>query len=362
MQPLLDLLGFQQFQTGLLVGLVALIIGAIFANELRARGRRVPGVVGPLWVLASLVALSGSFWLPKVVRVPWALPIGLILLFAGGELAAANFPKAAREFPYLPSLIAAVPGAALVAWSANLNRAGWTPWFIFLGTIFGSVLIGDFDERTTRLGISPWLWAISLVGMYVNLADTELIRVLLGAAIPLVLLGWPLRIGRLGDGGSAAAAGLFLWVIAFEGPARPLQVWLLFALFGLLILEPFGRIVGTPRRKGFSDNMGRGVLRWMIVLVHGVIVMYVARYVGFSERFPGDSWYPLMLLFPALFLGAVFSHYMWLGPKLRMRSRIAPRERERPAERPREVDLTRAERLEQQQSPRAGQTPRTRGT
>jgi hypothetical protein len=333
MQPLLDLVGFGQFQSGLVVGLVALVSGAVLAIGLRARGRRVSGIVGPLWVLASLVALSGAFGLPQVVRLPSELPIGLALLFLGGEVAA-SFPKSARRFRYLPSLIAAVPGAALVAWSANLNQAGSTPWFIFLGTILGGVLIADFDERTTRLSVSPWLWLISVCGMYVNLGDTELIRVLVGAALPLALLGLPLRIGRLGNGGSAAAAGLFLWVLAFEGPGQPVQVWILLALFGLLVLEPFGRLVGAPLRRGFSENMGRGALRLLIVLVHAALVMYVARFVGFSRFFAGSSWLALMLLVPALCFGVMFSRAMWLGPKLRHRSRSTAQERRRGADRP----------------------------
>ena len=50
------------------------------------------------------------------------------------------------------------------------------------------------------------MWLITVFGVYATVPDTELVRPLVGVAIPLALAGWPLRAARLGAGGVAPAS------------------------------------------------------------------------------------------------------------------------------------------------------------
>ena len=86
----------------------------------------------------------------------------------------------------------------------------------------GGVLAGRGDAIWRNEALAPALLAITATGIYVAVPDTEHALALVGVAIPLALLAWPVPLVRLGSGGGAGAAALLVWVrpTAVEG-AQP---------------------------------------------------------------------------------------------------------------------------------------------
>ena len=107
-------------------------------------------------------------------------------------------------------------------------------------------MAADLDRRAARLGLGPVLWLLTVFGVYVTVPDTELIRPLVGVAIPLALCGWPLRVARVGAGGAAAGIALLMWVGAAEGYGRPGSIVGAAAALGLFLVEPAGRSAAPP--------------------------------------------------------------------------------------------------------------------
>ena len=86
-------------------------------------------------------------------------------------------------------------------------------------------LIASFDDSDTERSWGPGLWLVTAAGVFAAVPDTVEALVLLGASIPVALLGWPLRLVRIGPGAYPLVA-VFVWVVAWgDGvdPPRPLQ-------------------------------------------------------------------------------------------------------------------------------------------
>lgn len=320
MDPLRTLWNFGQFQDGLLAGTIVALPGAALGLALRVQRRPAPGLAGPAWVLASVAALAGWFGFEGILTfgLPDELLVGLALLFAGGQLAARV------RFPGVAGFVLAVPGAALVARSYDFLGAGWVPWLIFFGTVLGAPLAADLDRRAARLGLGPVLLLVTVGGLYATVPDTELSRALLGAAIPVALLGWPLRAARIGAGGAAMAVALLLWVAAIDGWYRPGSIVGAAGALGLLVSEPVGRWLARGRVPGLARNLPTRVLGLVIVGAQVVLALYASRIAGFES----DGFVAFLLLFPGLFAGVVFGACMGITSRRRPHRR---RERPSPA-------------------------------
>src|SRR5207237_8274580 len=122
----------------------------------------------------------------------------------------------------LVTVLSTAPGAALVAWAASLdNKIGWIPPMVFLVTVAGAALVGDFDRANARAGLGPVLMAVTALAAYTSLPDTEQIAAVAGAALPIALLGAPLPVASLGGPAAPSALGLVAWASAAGRPARP---------------------------------------------------------------------------------------------------------------------------------------------
>src|SRR5215470_17670717 len=112
MAPLTDLTGSTEFSIGLLVGTIVFLVALPAALGVRAlvprKGRR-PGVFGPAFVVASVLAVDGLLGTDDILSVPGELVAGLALLWLGGEVAGRV------QAPNVVGPLAAVPGALLVA-------------------------------------------------------------------------------------------------------------------------------------------------------------------------------------------------------------------------------------------------------
>ena len=200
-------------------------------------------------------------WWPRRERTP---------AVAGLALAAAAVAGFALTGP---------PGDLALAWPALL-----------LVTVAVAAALASFYRRWRELGLLPALLAVAAAGIWATVPDVEAALVLLGAAVPLALLGRPGPLaGRLpgaaafGVAGSVAVAAVLVWTVASGGAARPGSVVGGLACLGLLAVEPVVRLLDPRRRSPLDPLEGRPGLAWAALTVQLVLVAVAARVVGRPE-------------------------------------------------------------------------------
>jgi len=205
----------------------ALIVGLIWR---RWRGLPTP-VHGVVVVAATLLAMS------TVRDVPRGLWAAIGLLMVVGVL-----HPLARRVPFLPALLA-LPGAWWLAVRAGLPGETWVGWYAAAVVVVAAPLIASFDDNDTERSWGPGLWLVTAAGVFAAVPDTEEALVLLGVSIPVALLGWPLRLVRIGPGAYPLVA-VFVWVAAWGGRGRPASIVAVTACLGILVIEP---IIGRTK-------------------------------------------------------------------------------------------------------------------
>ncbi len=312
MSPFTTLVDFQGFRDGFVVGLmlaaVVLALGFGIA-QLPRRGHAPLGLTGPAWVIACVVVVGGGFGYEQIDRLPSGLLWGLAILFAAGELADRT-PN-----PKIIGAVLAIPGAVLIGVSSDFPGPSWSRNLVILTIIVASPLAADLDRRSARLGLGPVLWLIAVAGLYWTVPDTERVRPLIGAALPLGFTGWPLRFSRMGAGGISASIALFTWVAAFEGRGRPGSIVGAVAALGLFVVEPIGRMLTKGRIASLSRSIGLGAFEWCVVGAQVLVVGYASRVAGFAET-GGNAF---LLLIPA------FPVAVGIGGVVRVSKRLRPR-------------------------------------
>ncbi len=294
MRPLTDLFGASQFSTGLMVGIVALVVTFPTALGLSAlfprRGRR-PGLVGPVFALATVFALDGTLGTDVIFSVPDDVLIALGLLWVAGTIAALT-PVA-----WLVGPLAAIPGAVMLA-DANAGLAdGWVPVAMVIGTVLIGATAADFDRRTARFGLGPLLLFTAVAGIYVTVPDTELMRAVMGVGLALVFLAWPYAAAALGGGGAYAAVGILLWITPIDGIGRSGSIIGAIGAFALLFGEPIGRVIA--RELESRARLARHPIkrpRAMVVGAQLVLVFYATRIAGQAQTASGA----LLLMIPGI--------------------------------------------------------------
>jgi hypothetical protein len=204
--------------------------------------------------------------------------VALVALAAGGGLADLWRAPLPARIPL------ALPGAWLVVQAAPPAPALWVDLLLMGWVGVGSALMADFDRRWRHLGLGPVLLALSAAGVFATVPDTETALPVLGAAVPLALLGWwrwprwPGPLGALGGAGSAVATGVLAAAVAGGVAGRGSALVGGLACLGLFAVEPLARRL-HPGRKG-----ALAVLRprpWWgplpAVAAHGVLVLMASR-------------------------------------------------------------------------------------
>jgi hypothetical protein len=209
------------------------------------------------------------------------LAFGAAALLAG--LAAWGWRRAPRGS--VPAVLAGLAPAA-AGWAALAatgrvpadREAGLAPLVAVAAVAVAGALAADFDRRR-RDGLALGLWAVSLAGVWATVPDVESAVVVLGAALPPALLGWPGPLARsglvaLGVAGSLAAAALLAWVVATDGTGRPGSMVGGLACLGVLVVEPLAR------RLGGRGPGGPPLPAVVLVAAHLVLVAVASRVVG----------------------------------------------------------------------------------
>lgn len=274
-----QMVGEPEFAAGLRYGLVALLLGLCIALA----WRRWKGTSAP--VAGLLLAVAVCVGLREAVGVPRAVVVSLVLLAAAATLGrAASLPR----WMWLP---VAAPAVWLLTTRGGLVEVAWIRMAVGVTTILGGLAVADFDQRWARSSAGPMLLAVSVVGVYFTVPDTEEALVLLGSSLPLVLLAWPLPLVRLGAGGAMVATALLTWVVATGGFGRQSSIVGGLACLGLLALEPATRMV---RRHRWVEYIPTNL--WAapcLALVHLAFVTVASRVAGLREPVPARPDRPL---------------------------------------------------------------------
>jgi hypothetical protein len=187
----------------------------------------------------------------------------------------------------------ALGGAAAVGFAVTGAPATpglpWPALAVATGAV--AAVLADFDRRQGQRGLLPLLLVVTAAGIYATVPDVEAALVLLGATVPMTLLGRPGPLARsrpwpplLGAAGAVAAAGVLVWTVATGGAGRPGAVVGGLACLGLLAVEPLARRL-DPRRRGLLDPLDRRPgLAWTALAAHAVLVGVASRAVGRPER------------------------------------------------------------------------------
>lgn len=262
----LELFASRQFATALLAGAMALGF-ALVAQHIwpRAQGNRFYGLL----VAVATIAMLG------VGEFPRRLIAGLIILAASGMA-----HGQARRIPILATL-AGVPGAYVVAYVAPLPNLSGYDWVIFALIAVGAPCIAGFEERNSASRIGPVLFTTTIATAFFVVPDTEQILVMLGVAIPLTLLTWSGSRASIGAAGAFVVLGLYGWIIAAGGAARPSSLVGAFGALGFFLVEPVARYLDRD-----APHLGHLPTRRFQVIglvAHGLIVTFGGRLAGVQE-------------------------------------------------------------------------------
>jgi hypothetical protein len=226
-----------EFSAGLWAAGLAVAGGLVIAGVYRRSGTRAPAPVGALLVLTAAMAYQYTgHLLPR-------LAAGLVLLLLGGLIADKAVPS------LLGRALLLVPGAAVLATMPALEPLVpiWVLCLMGLATAVGGALAADADEHAARFGAGPVCMAVTVVGVYFTVPDTDLALVLLPLIPAVALLAWPVALTRLGTGGSAGVVGLLLFVVVVGGRGRLSAVVGGAACLSLLVAEPIARALRRGR-------------------------------------------------------------------------------------------------------------------
>jgi hypothetical protein len=214
--------------------------------------RRRPGTPAPVAGLA--LAAAGAVGIARTATTRPAgtlLPGLLVLAVAGAVLRRGGRARGGAR----PAALAAggalwLGGGALTGWSLAAEEGAMAAVLVALATCAAGALLDDFDRRRRAQGLAPLLLAVTAGGIYATVPDVEAAVVVVGAAMPMALLGWPFPLAwarparpppSLGTPGALATAGLLVWTVAAGSSGRAGPVAGGLACLGLLVAEPLAR-------------------------------------------------------------------------------------------------------------------------
>lgn len=277
------------FLAGLAWGAAALGAAFVLLVVVKKRWGRpeLPVVAGLLLVGAGLEALL------QVHGAPARLLLGVGALALAGTVIDLG---RGRVGSIVGAVVAAV-GAGLVVSSPGLADGGWVEPLLAATVLAGGLGVAAFDRRWHRHGLAPVLLALSFLGAYLTLPDTEEAATVLGASLPLALLGWPSPFARVGTGGAMAAAGLLAWTAGVGGVGRPAAVIGAAASLGVFLVEPLAHRIPV----GWRAERRGGAAAGLLVVLHVVLVVVAARVAGLRVQ----AWEAAALALVALAAGLV---------------------------------------------------------
>jgi hypothetical protein len=262
LRPVHELLNDNSFLVAVAAGLILGALAWLFAR----RSRPILGYAC-VAVLATLAGYRVGH------RLPAALVVGLALLALGDWISR-------RRRSWLVRTVVLVPGAVAVGVALPDGFGFRLGAAVALATLIAAPLVVVSARRDPRL--VAVLFAVSAVGLYACVPDTEHARTLMGGLLAAGLLAADPELAM--TPGVSALTGLFVWTAAFGGHGRTGSVVGGIACLGVLVLAP---LAGWSRR--------RRAPRSVLLLTHVSYVAYVARVAGFRQT----AWAAAALAVPA---------------------------------------------------------------
>jgi hypothetical protein len=259
-----------QFRNGIVAGTGLAAIVAVAAFGARRRGLPLAGAA---FALGACIALDRSGTVAHGRHLPVGVIAGALLASVCAELAWSVRPNVALL------ALACLPGAVVTA-GAIVGADGWTRVLVAAFAAGGGALVVDFETHD-RLGLAPILWLFTVAGVYWTVPDTEAARAVLGVAIAVAVLGWPLRLARLGIGGAVASTCLLGWVIGQGGWPRAGAVVGGIATIGLFALSPLVRRLRPHERIAVGAH--EALLAGCLACVHLACVAASSRWAGLAR-------------------------------------------------------------------------------
>jgi hypothetical protein len=280
-----------ELREGLEVGVLAAGL-ALIATLTLSRYRIASVLAGGVFAAAAATVgqARSSLGLPSEVQA------GLWLLLGAGLAGwTAGRLLDDRSTGAVVGAVAAVPGAALIATSSSLDDvAVWVRLLVVLVAVGAGPWVEWWERCDGDHVPGLVLLAISVIGVWSTVPDTERTLNLLGAIAPCAVVAWYPRLWRLGPAAPALMA-LVVWVAAQDGAGRPGSVVGAVGTLGVLLAGP---AVATAVHATSEWRRPARVDTELAVLltVHAVCAMWAARVAGLSE----SSTTALVLVAPAL--------------------------------------------------------------
>ena len=252
-----------EFTEPLRFGLVLLCLGLVVGLALRVsrRGRKHASAPRPVPLVGLLFATATLAGYQRTGHLVVGLTVSVVLLVGGGLI------SDLAKLPLIPRMLLAVPGALVLAARAALPDPGWAKILVALVTVVGAGLVADLDSRNSGAGFGPVLLAVTMFGLYESVPDPDFALLLLGAALPLALLGWPIALERLGGPGAAAASGFLAWAAAVGGRGLLSAVVAGCGCLGLFAIEPLAHLL-LPHRASILERLPR---KWWVPILVGLL-------------------------------------------------------------------------------------------
>jgi hypothetical protein len=258
------------------IGAGALVAAGILLAWLVVRG--APRLRGPAAVGGVTVAVAAGAGIGILYSLPGGIVVALLLAAMGQwRVVRAAMGRAAVLCPFLAGMV--------VLADDDLPDLPWFRVLVLIAVTCGAPLAAACDDLWSDEALGPCMLALTVLGVYAAAPDTEDAAVLLGACLPVALLGWPLRVVRLGRMGAAAAVTLVVWVAAVGSRGRPASLIGCVACLGLLAGLPLGMSVARtvrirlPRRHPPRP----AVLAAAVLGAQAALVVAAARAAGLRE-------------------------------------------------------------------------------
>ena len=306
-----NILASKAFAVGALYGALAFLLTGVLA----AVRRRAKEGAGLAFAFATYFAVR-DVWGSDIA--PLGTVAALVLLGLGGA-AALRMRSRMWDRWYVTfgrTALALAPGAILLAVTFPVETPAWLRAAAGIGVLVTGVLAHDFDLEQGPRGAPFVLVAVSAVGVYYTVPDTELPLVLLGAAVPFALISFPQPLRRMGAAGTAALMGVFAWVIVVGGQGRAGSVVAGFATLGLLLVEPLARRI--PRATTLTGKMGDATGKWgdgrrtgerwtAVVLVAALVQLTLCAYCATMAGREVEAYAAALMVTPALVLAGALA-------------------------------------------------------
>lgn len=248
-----------RFLTGVAAGIVTLGVG-LLAGFLWHGAKPAP-YGGLLLTVGALAALAFT----ETISI-WMIA-GIALLGLAGL----------AHRGVMLGIVLASPGAALIVVAITDDFTSWIAWYAIIAIIMTAPLAASFDNRYGRAGLPLPFFAVSALGVYLTVPDTELAIVLFGTAAVVGFLGWPRPAMSFGAVGAYAAVGLYVAVASVGAVGRPASLIAAVACLGLLIVTP---VVHRFFRDGTSFCCLDGIEPVVAISGQLVLILLISRTAG----------------------------------------------------------------------------------